>query len=306
MSTGGDGIHTVDCVLAHVTENTLVQTYGDGVHISGGETVVIQGNHVFEAQGRGVNVEDVESAQVTGNQVDWTFGDAFRVARTAEATVDNNKILFAGRNGFSMVDNDTITLRGNIVKEAISDGIYIHDGSQAVDCTAYLESNTISNSQTGIRIELSGDFFGQVTGNVLSDNRQYGMYLQVGSMLPRPSIGLSLTPASIEANEFHYNALEGLAIEVTGAGASVVKVRNNEFKLNNASFGVQRREFVARLGTGAGPLTVGLDENQSYNELPSGQFNYDFLNASSSDLLYEITDPNFGTIGSSDGSVPTP
>ncbi len=53
-------------------------------------------------------------------------------------------------------------------------------------------------------------------------------------------------------------------------------------------------------------MTVGLDENQSYNELPSGQFNYDFLNASSSDLLYEITDPNFGTIGSSDGSVPTP
>ena len=67
-----------------------------------------------------------------------------------------------------------------------------------------------------------------------------------------------------------------------------------------------QREFVALLADGAGPMTIVLLGNKSYNILEAPDYNFDFLNASTGEF-WIVTDPslpNLGTIGSSDGSVP--
>jgi hypothetical protein len=103
-------------------------------------------------------------------------------------------------------------------------------------------------------------------------------------------------------NTFEQNAEEGVAIVVNGPGNSEIDVNDNTFSGNA---GGNSREFFTSLGAGGGPLLVRLNGNSSSNQVPATQYNYDFSKALATDsLIYEITRPNVGTVGSSDGSVP--
>jgi hypothetical protein len=110
----------------------------------------------------------------------------------------------------------------------------------------------------------------------------------------------------VSGNAIEKSGAEGLSLLNTGFGVSSLDVTGNTLTLNNVFQGVQQREFVARLGNGAGYWTVELSGNRSYNQPPPGEFNYDFLDLGGMGLLYLDDGTNVGTIGSSDGSVLPP
>lgn len=312
---GGHGISLNASDEAYVADNQVLNTVGDGIRAVGGAAPEISANYLQTIDGSGIAISGGAEAKVDGNLIVSAFRHGISLIDAHDASIRENHIVLAGSHGIQFLDSAlptmrddlllniaTATIQGNAIDEAAGDGIHIGELLQSVHFDGQIQDNTISRAQTGLWIGVSQSFAGDIAKNSSSENREFGMYFRAGSLYADQAV--------IDSNVFHYNGMnsgrEGLSIHITGAGDSVLSVVNNELKFNNLTAGQQHGEFATRLGPGAGPLTVRMDGNTSFNHVQTGEFNFDFLNASPFDLQYELVTPNLGTIGSSDGSVPAP
>jgi len=301
------GISLTDSDNARVQDNRIINVDEAGIRIDGGVAALVTDNSVTHASGNGIEVAGAMDGEILTNQIAEAMEHGIVVDNSGNIRLLGNLINFAGFDGIRVTDSTSANIGGNIIVEAIGDGIHIGDDDLPVDFRGTIEDNVITLSQSGIWIGLSQDFFGNVRGNVSSANRAYGMYVNVGTLLPsRDDDGDILDWTRIEANTFESNNREGLYVEVTGAGDSLLEIVDNYLKLNNAFDGTQHGEVVVQLGAGAGDLDVLLNNNTSLNRVQAGEYNFDFLSDAVGGLEYQITTPNRGTVGSSDGSVPAP
>jgi len=288
---GGGGIRVQDGLQATVQNNQIEQAVAAAIELQGTDNAVVTGNHVAFA-GDGIRVSAAAVAEISRNALDWNDGNGILVVDAADARIAENTIAFAGRNAIQVVGGADLLVVRNTIQRAIGNGIEI----QAADLAGSLLDNSIADAETGMQLALTGGFDGVIRGNTLLASRSYGMSLEVGQFA---------ADSLVSANRIESSRLEGLRILVTGPDESTLIVADNVLILNNAADGIQGREFVASLAGGAGPTVVELRGNASYNAVPAGEFNFDFLNAGGGPLVYVIDPaaPNVGMLGSSDGSV---
>jgi hypothetical protein len=191
------------------------------------------------------------------------------------------------------VNGNEVTVTANTVQRAMGNGIDIG----GPDFLGTVAGNTISEAQTGIQGVLGGLFSGTIRGNSLTASRVNGIYFEAG---------LFDDGSEVSDNTIEKSGAEGMILANTGLGPSLLDVTNNTLTLNNVFQGVQHGEFVARLGSDAGPWTIQLSGNRNYNLPPPGEFNFDFLDLGGHGLVYLDDGTNVGTFGSSDFSVPPP
>lgn len=292
--TSGSGIRVLDGLQANVQNNEIEHAMAAAIDVQGTDNAIVTGNHILLA-GDGIRVSSAGVVEISGNAVDWSDRDGIQVAAAADARISENTIAFAGRHAIQVVGGTELLVSRNTIERAIGNGIEI----QAGDLAASLLENSIADAGIGMNLALTGAFDGVIGENTVMASRSYGLALEVGQWA---------ADSLISANRIESSSREGIRILVTGPDESTLIVADNVLILNNAADGIQRREFVTGLAGGAGPTVVELRGNASYNQVPPGEFNFDFLNASGSPLVY-VTDPaapNLGTIGSSDGSVPPP
>jgi len=313
----GHGISILDATSAVISGNQIGTTGRNGIWVIDGINTVIVNNQIQQANQMGIAVRTADSAriannriqavdgiwvkwarnvEISGNELDWVSAHGITIVESQDVWITENTIAFAGRNAIEIVDSTNLLISGNIIERAVGNGINIRGG----DFAGNLTENSITDAQTGIRVALAGAFDGAIRDNTLIASRSYGMSLEAGRFAPGSLVSGNL----IDSSEW-----EGIRILATGPDGSLLVVQENMLILNNLlDDSEHHREFVAQLADGAGPLTIELLGNTSYNLVPLGEFNFDFLNAGSGTLLY-VTDPgipNLGTIGSSNGSVPPP
>jgi len=314
-TVSANGIRVADATDASVVDNEITFAGNHGIMIDAGTNAEISGNAIEHTRQHGIAVNDAVNAMLANNQVESAGGDGLHVTSGSNVeirgnwleTIDhsgvaligveyglvtNNTIEFAGRHGIQIIDGNHVDITANSVERAIGNGIDI----SGLDFLGTVDGNTITEGQSGIQAVLSGEFSGAVSGNSLLQNRVNGIYLEAGRFVDG---------SLVSENSVEENGAEGISILSTGDGISSLDVRDNTLILNNVDEGVFYREFVARLGSGAGTFHVDLSGNKSYNS-PIVNYNFDFLNLGGLGLLYQDDGTNLGTIGSSDGSVPPP
>ncbi|MCU0871842.1 MAG: right-handed parallel beta-helix repeat-containing protein [Pirellulaceae bacterium] len=292
---GGRGIVVLDGLQASVQNNEVQWALLAALDLQGTDNAILTGNRILASAGDGIRVASAGNVEISRNELDWIEGSGIVVVDTADARITENAIAFAGRNAIQVAGGADLLVSRNTIARAIGNGIDI----QASDLAGSLLENSVTDAQSGLQMVLSGVFEGAISDNILLASRVYGMSLEAGQFA---------TDSLVSTNWIESSGREGLRILVTGPDESTLIVSDNVLILNHAQDGDQQREFLAGLASGAGPMIVELRGNASYNLVPSGEFNFDFFNASGSTLLY-VTDPgapNVGTLGSSDGSVPSP
>lgn len=294
-TAAGCGIRVRDGVQASVLNNEVQRAMQAAFDLQGTDNAVFTGNRLVSSAGDGIRVASANHLEISRNQLDWIDLNGIVVVDSPNGWITENTIAFAGRDAIQIIDGTDLLVSGNIVERAIGDGIDIRGG----DFAGSLMENSITDARTGLNVVLTGAFQGVIRDNTLLENRSYGVWLEAGQFA---------ADSLVSTNRIESSGREGIRILATGPNESTLIVMDNGLILNNLQDGDQHREFVAGLASGAGPMLVELRGNASYNLVPPGEFNYDFLNAGSSILLY-VTDPdvpNLGTVGSSDGSVPPP
>ena len=318
-TVGADGIWVGVATNATVESNVIAMAGGRGIRVLDGVQASVQNNEVQQALVAAFDLQGTDNAIFTGNRILSSGGDGIRVTSASYVEISRNELDWIDLNGIVVVDSPTcaglrktpsplraatrsrlsteaeLLVSRNTIERAIGNGIDIQGG----DLAGSLMENSITDARTGLKMVLTGEFQGFISDNTLVENRSYGISLEAGQFA---------ADSLVSTNWIESSGREGIRILATGPDESMLVVMDNLLILNNAQDGDQHREFVAGLASGAGPMTVELRGNASYNLVPPGEFNYDFFNASGSTLLY-VTDPgapNLGTIGSSDGSVPPP
>lgn len=315
-AAAGNGIRVGDATDASLVGNQIAFAGANGLLVGGGTGLEVVDNEIQQALQNGIAVHDVANATVANNVLRAVGGDGIRIVTGSHVDISgnrleivdtsglvlvgvehglvaNNSVEFAGLHGIQVVDGDHVDITANAIERAMGNGIDI----SGVDFLGTVDGNTITEAQTGIQAILSREFSGAVSGNSLVQNRVHGMDLQAG---------LFAEDSVVSSNIIEQNGAEGLSLLYTGTETSTLEVYDNMMVLNNVVLGVQHREFVARLASGAGSWIVDLSGNKSYNLPPAGEFNYDFLDLGGADFLYQDDGTNHGTVGSSDGSVPPP
>ncbi len=289
---GGRGIRVLDGVQVSVQNNEVQRALVAAFDLQGTDNATFTGNRILSSGGDGIRVTSAGYVEISRNELDWIERNGIVVVDSPNARITENAIAFAGRDAIQIVNGTELLVSGNIIERAIGNGIDIQGG----DLGGILTENSITDAGTGLNMVLTGAFEGVISDNSLLQSRSYGMSLEAGQLA---------ADSLVAENWIESSGREGIRILTTGPGESILVVTDNVLILNNSQDGDQHREFVAGLAAGAGPMTVELRGNASYNLVPPGEFNYDFFNAGGSTLLY-VTDPgapNLGTIGSSDGSV---
>lgn len=315
-AAGGNGIRVGDAANASLVDNQIALAGANGLLVDGGMGLEVLDNEIQQALQNGIAVHNVANTTLANNVLRTVGGDGIRIVTGSHVDVSGNRLVivdtsglvlvgvehgvvadntieFAGLHGIQVVDGDHVGITANTVERAMGNGIDI----SGVDFQGTVGGNTITEAQTGIQAILSREFSGAISDNLLVQNRVNGIHLQAG---------LFAEDSVVSGNTMEQNGAEGLSMLYTGTEASTLEVYDNTMVLNNVILGVQHREFVARLASGAGSWIVDLSGNKSYNLPPAGEFNYDFLNLGGLDLLYQDDGTNHGTLGSSDGSVPPP
>jgi len=312
----GNGIRVGDATNASLVGNQIALAGANGLLVDGGMGLEVLDNEIQQALQNGIAIHNVANATLANNVLRAVGGDGIRIVTGSHIEISGNRleivdtsglvlvgvehglvadniIEFAGQHGIQVVDGDHVGITANTVERAMGNGIDI----SGVDFLGTVGGNTITEAQTGVQAILSREFSGAISDNLLVQNRVNGIHLQAG---------LFAEDSVVSGNTMEQNGAEGLSLLYTGAETSTLEVYDNVMVLNNVILGVQHREFVARLASGAGSWIVDLSGNKSYNLPPAGEFNYDFLNLGGLDLLYQDDGTNHGTLGSSDGSVPPP
>jgi len=295
-AAGGRGIAILDGVYVTLLQNEVQHAGEAAFELAGTGNGLTTGNRILSSNGDGIRVTSASSVDISGNELGRIDLNGIVVVDSPAGQIIGNTIEFAGRNGLLLIDGTNLLVADNVIERAVGNGIDIRGG----DFAGSLTGNSITEAQTGINAALTGTFQGQISGNTLIDSRAYGISLEAGQF----AVGGLVAANVVETSEW-----EGIAVLATGAGPSTLTVQYNILELNNLEDDTyHHREFVARLAPGAGPFTVELLGNKSYNILTPTEYNFDFLNSSLNALLYstDAESTNFGAIGSSDGSVPLP
>ncbi len=137
-----------------ITNNRITNTGDDGIDSEGAVGVIINDNRIRFAGGHGITADVV--------------GEARR-----------NNVRYTDGHGIFLRDSDNVQVTDNLVRDAEYDGIRIQNSS-----FAYLENNTVRDSNRGIHVLSVGDGVSDnatLTGNTTYDNSQEGVRVRGGN-----------------------------------------------------------------------------------------------------------------------------
>ncbi|MBU0705423.1 MAG: CotH kinase family protein, partial [Chloroflexi bacterium] len=133
---------TLEGCDAQVLDNVIHNVGLDGIHVVGG-SVVVRGNHVYEAS-EGIELEHVFTlAELTDNHVHHISDDCIDFDASL-AIVERSELHHCGNKGISISYGSAVTLVNNLVYTS-TEGIAVQDGS-----TAHIINNTVVDNQLGV------------------------------------------------------------------------------------------------------------------------------------------------------------
>jgi CSLREA domain-containing protein len=166
-----------------VEANTIVESGGDAIEISGDSISLVTGNQLIDniahhSNGDGVSLSYADDTLIRGN--DFTANKAgISLKNSSDNVIEENDASGSEGDGITLeaqsVNNDLIR---NISSRNIGDGIYVGDETSG-DAGMWIEGNVTSNNQG------YGIFVPKVShtlkDNIANDNTSWGIWVSEGS-----------------------------------------------------------------------------------------------------------------------------
>ena len=170
------GVYMMNRANPTVRNNTIRDSDGDGVAAVFAARGLIEGNTIHNNAGVGILVESEAEPRVLRNRISDAHMDGIRVRDNGTAHIDSNTVVGAGRgdkggSGIVVTDGSSPTVRNNLVRECVGQGIIVSAGA-----TGVVERNNVSLCGShGLVITRQANPV--VRGNVVRDNAGIGIWV---------------------------------------------------------------------------------------------------------------------------------
>jgi hypothetical protein len=160
-----------------VSDNTFdgVQTGIETVdyNVDGAEVLILEDNEFVNVTGQAIDVEDVVTVELTGdNTVSGNgSGAAVQIEGSGTVVVDGLSVTGAAEAGLKITGTGSVSITNGSFTSSVDSGIHV-DGS---GLTLDLSDNTAVSLNGGNGIQLSGTVSGDMLGNVIEGNQEYGI-----------------------------------------------------------------------------------------------------------------------------------
>ncbi len=160
-----------------VSDNTFTEV-GTGIDIDdswvqGDESLILEDNEFIDIAGSAIQVADLGNVELTGtNTVTGnSSGSAVQIEGAGTVVVDGLEVTGAAEAGLKITGSGTVGISNGSFTSSGGSGIHV-DGSGV---TLDLSDNTAVSLNGGHGIELSGTVSGDMLGNVIEGNQEYGI-----------------------------------------------------------------------------------------------------------------------------------
>ena len=183
-STTGSGVTIqnlrIDGNAANQTSGNMagitIYTTGGGSGSAARQGARVTNVTVANVRGNGLHLEDANRSVVTGSTFQNNGGNGISLLRSDDSTLTNNVTANNSFSGISLSISSSNTITGNVSRDNAGSGINITSGSNRNTISG---NTTRLNTQTGIN--LTGSSNASINGNNVSENGFSGITLQSGS-----------------------------------------------------------------------------------------------------------------------------
>lgn len=189
--------------------NTIANTAGNGVFVTGGTGNSVQFNNVISATENGVQVDGSEGIQVLDNNIGTiTFGSPFLTG------VGQNGVLVENSNGANISDNDVFFSQLNGILVSSSNGVTIDDNTVGL---SGLDGIQLAGATTGVN---------EVTDNIVFLSGDDGIDLNGSNGLAEDNLIIASAGNGLEATDStDFDGTDNL-IFLSGVGLNVAGVND--------------------------------------------------------------------------------
>jgi nitrous oxidase accessory protein len=253
------GVYVEACSGANITNNSITENYGNGVHLSNVSNSIICKNNITNNFVCGVKIEKSSNITIQENVIENNF-EGINVDQANTITIQENTVKQSGNNGIAVNYSADDTVSGNTVLDSVNFGLEIYSSSGIL-----ASNNVVSNSTKGIRLANSEKI--EVCQNNITNN-QHGIDLSGASnnivsenLIANNDVGLILTSINPINNTVWSNDFVENNQQVLDEASESQTVWNNETAGNYWS----NYNCTDANADGIGDTAYVIDENNQDN-----------------------------------------